>query len=139
MAIIYFNGGEEDEQAKGAILESGTMLAYAINTARPNQLISLGGHFMDDAPSYNITEPRVLPIYRHVNGRNIIEEQQLTEDVVRSITFNLMLPKRAISVTDRLYQQQKNCELNLAFTPDTCAEDCDSFFWLAKNIRFGVK
>lgn len=139
MGIIYFNGGQEDEQAKGAELDSGAMLAYAINSARPNQLISLGGHFMDDAPTYNITEPRIMPIYKHINGRNVIEEKQLTEDNVRSITFNLMLPKRAISVTDRLYQQQKNCELNLAFAPDTCAEDCDSYFWIARDIRFGVK
>jgi hypothetical protein len=139
MSIIYFNGTEEDEQSKGAVLDSGAMLAYAINTKNPTQLISLGGHFMDDAPTYNITEPRVLPVYRHVNGRNIIEETQLTEDTVKSITFNLMLPKRAISVTDRLYQNQKNCELNLAFAPDTCDEDCDSYFWVAKDARFGVK
>lgn len=139
MAIIFFNGSGEDEQAKGGVLDAGVMEAYVVNTNSPTQLIYLGGHFMDDAPTYNNTEARVLNTYKHVNGRNIIEETQTAQEVVKSVTFNLMLPKRALSVTDRLYQQQKSQNYNIVFAPDTCADPCDNYFWVAKDIKFGIK
>lgn len=139
MAVTYFNGSGEDEQARGGDLDAGKMEMYALRRDDPKNMIYMGGHFFDDAPTYNITDGKVLPIRKHVNGQNIVEEEQVSQDVVKSVTFNLLLPSKSLSVTDRLYQQQKTSQYDVVFVPDTCDNSCDTFFFLAKKVRFGAK
>lgn len=139
MPVIYFNGDRSEEQAKGAILDNGIIQAYAVRRTDPINLIFLGGHRIDDAPSYNISEGKVLPVYRFLDGRNKVVEQQLSSDVVKSVEFNLMLPSKQVSVTDLLYQSQQNCTYDLFFAPLGCDEGCDEWFWYGEDAVFGTK
>ena len=139
MAIVYFNGGHEDEQAKGRKLDNGIMSMYAVRRDEPTRMIYLGGHRMDDAPTYNTTEGKVFPVYKKSGGRNVVVEDQLSGDVVKSVVINLQLPNRLVSVTDLIYQQQAKCDYDLFFIPDACDEGCDEFFWMGESMKLSAK
>jgi hypothetical protein len=139
MAIIYFGGGVEDEQARGPILDNGVVQAYAVRRDDPTNMIFLGGHRIDDAPNYNISEGKISPEYRRENGRNKVVENQLSADIIKSITFNLKLPNRLLSVTDRIYQLARNCTFDLFFVPLGCETDCDEWFWYGEDAKFGAR
>lgn len=139
MPVVYFNGGQEDEQAKGALLDNGLMRAFLVRRTDPTNMHSLGGHRIDDAPTYNISEGKISPEYKFLNGRNRVVEHQLSDDYVKSITFNLALPNRAVSVTDMAYAIQQNCIFDLFFVPEDCESGCDAFFWYAEDVKLGTK
>lgn len=139
MPVIYYKGDEQAEQAIGKTMNSGFMKAYAVRKDMPTQLIYLGGHRIDDAPSYTISEAKVDPEYLHINGRNILVEKTLTNDYVKSIVFNLMLPNKLISVTDRVYQSQDNFDYDIVFLPSTCEEGCDAFYWIGEDLTLGTR
>lgn len=140
MPIVYFVGGEQDEQATGALLDSGTMKMYAARRDNPVDLIFLGGHRVDEAFSYNLTERKILPEYRHLNGRNVLVERTLTGDKVKSLSVNMMLPNKMVSVTDRIYQAQyAGARYDIVFVPSSCDDGCDSYFWLGEDFNMGVR
>lgn len=139
MPIVYFNGGQEDEQARGALLDNGRMQSFLVRRTDPTNMHYLGGHRIDDAPTYNISEGKISPEYKFLNGRNRVVEHRLSDDYVKSISFNLALPNRAISVTDLAYQIQQNCIFDLFFVPNDCESGCDEFFWFAEDIKLGTK
>lgn len=139
MAIIYFNGTMEDEQARGPVMDNGVVQAFAIKKSDPTNMIYLGGHRVDDAPSYNISEGKVGMEYKFKNGRNRVVETTLSNDYVKSVTFNLMLPQKAISVTDLVYQSQEVCDYDLVFLPRNCESGCNEWFWLGEELVLGVK
>lgn len=139
MPVIYFVGDSTKEQAVGAGTYNGNMQMYAIRRDRPLSLIYLGGHRIDDAPTYNLTEGVIIPEYRFIGGRNQVVERQVTSDRVKGVSINLMLPNKIISVTDRIYQGQSNCEYDIAFVPFECKSGCDQYFMVGENARFGTK
>lgn len=139
MPVVYFKGGVNDEQAKGAKLDNGVMQFYAIRRDDPTKLIFLGGHRVDDAPTYNTSDAKIAPEYVRRNGRNVVVERQLSSDYVKSMEWNMMLPDRLVSVTDFIYQNQNKCKYDLAIIPLSCDDACDKFFWLGDDLRFGSK
>lgn len=139
MPVIYFIGDRTSEQAIGPKTHNGIMQAYAIRRDDPLNMIYLGGHRIEDAPSYNITEGVIVPEYRFLSGRNVVVETQITEDRVKGVSFNLMLPNRVLSVTDRIYQLQSKCDFDLALVPFECGSGCDEYFYVAEAARFGAK
>lgn len=139
MAVIFFNGGYEDEQAKGGDTINSFMRGYIIRRDDPLNMIFIGGHEISDAPTYNETEGLMIPRRVNINGRNVVREETITSDYVKSIELNLNLPNRAVSVTDRVYQSQKNCDYDIVFVPTTCDFGCNRYALLGEDITLGVK
>ena len=140
MPVSFFVGGIENEQAVGKTLDSGAMRLYAISRSNPTNMIYIGGHPMDEAFSYTLTERKIAPEYRHVGGRNVLVERTLTGDKVKGLTVNLKLPNKMISVTDRIYQSiNKGRKYDLLLVPSSCEEGCESFFWLGEDMDMGVR
>lgn len=140
MPKIFFNGDESDEQSVGPTLNSGVMQLFAMRRTSPLNMISLGGHRIDDAPEYNNTEAIMNMSYRHLNGLNVVEETQLNPEVVKSLNLPLALPNRLVSVTDRIYQEERRSRLfDYVLVPDTCDDNCDEFFWFGNDGRLGIK
>lgn len=135
MSTVYFNVGESEEQAIGPVLDSGRMQVYAVRRDRPTELIYLGGHPINDAPSYNTTEGKINPVYKTIQGRHIVVEEQMNSDYIKSLTLNLMLPNRLLSVTERIFQTQNSCTYDLLFVPNECFDGCDEFFWLLQDVK----
>lgn len=140
MGIVYFVGGEENEQATGAVLDSGSMKMYAIKRNDPTKMIYLGGHRVDEAFNYNVTERKISPEYLHRNGRNILVERTLTGEKVKSITFNVKLPNKVISVTNFIAREMnKGTTYDIVFVPSSCEAGCDEYFWHGEDLFFGVR
>jgi len=137
MTVILFNNeGFSEPQAIGADLNSGNMRMFAIRRQRPTELISLGGHPVNDAPTYNLTEGKTVPVYRHINGRNILEEKAISSGIVKSMSQNVMLPNRILSVTNEISRLQDRYTYDVVYVPNSCFENCDQYFWLSRDIRF---
>ena len=135
MPKIIWTGTEGSEQARGARLDAGVMGIYFVRKDQPTQYIDTGGHAIHDAPTYNTQEGKVAVEYIFEDGRNKAREIQLSGTTVKSIQFNLRLPQKAISVTDRLYQTQDNCDYDVIFLPKDCSDGCDAFFWVGEEAR----
>jgi hypothetical protein len=139
MPIVFFSGGIDDEQARGGDTLNSFMRGYVIRRDDPLNMIFIGGHEISDAPTYNETVG--LTVNRKVskNGRNVVREEKITGDVVKSVELNLLLPNRAVSVTDRIYQMQANCDYDIVFVPTTCDFGCDRYFLVGEDATFGTK
>jgi hypothetical protein len=138
MPLTFFTGSFGDEQAIGQRMDNGIVDVYAINRARPTEMFYLGGHRVDDAPSYNLSEVKIVPEYIVEGGRNKVVEVPISTEYVLSTTMNLMLPNKLISVAERIYQLQSGCEFDLVFNPRNCGSGCDQYFWLGENIKLGT-
>ena len=139
MPVTYFKGGKNDEQSVGPQLDSGKMTMYAVRRDAPLNLIYLGGHRLDEAPTYNTTERKIAPEYRRENGRNVLVERTLTGDKVKSLSFNMQLPNKLLSVSDRLYQQQEKYTFDFLLTPESCEDECDTFFYVGEEMILGAR
>lgn len=140
MPVSFFVGDMSNEQATGKTLDSGAMRLYAAPRSNPTNLIYIGGHPMDEAFSYTLTERKIAPEYRHVGGRNVVVERTLTGDKVKGLTVNLKLPNKMLSVTDRIYQSiRSGKKYDLVLVPTSCEEGCESFFWLGEDLDMGVR
>lgn len=141
MSVVYFVGNEQDEQAVGPKLDSGKMKLYFIPKSDPRKMIYAGGHRVDEAPSYTLTEAKIDPEYRHINGRNVIVEKTLVPDSVKSLSVNLMLPNKLVSVTDQIYRNNVSdkVEYYAVFLPSNCNDGCDEFFWFGDDATLGSR
>ncbi len=139
MAKILFAGDASSEMAIGATTDNSVLQMYLVRRDKPREYIFLGGHRIDDAPTYNVTDAVVAPEYRFINGRNRVIERNLTVDVVKSIVFTLLLPNRMISVTDRIFALQGKCSYDLLLIPDICEDGCDQFFWFGEDVTIGSR
>ena len=138
MPVIYFNGDATREQAKGGTLYNGVTRLYAIRRDDPLNMIFLGGHRIEDAPTYNITEGTIIPRYVVRNGRNVVVEEQISEDIVKGVSFNIMLPNQSIPAAMRIYQTQKVCKYDLLIVPEDCGSGCDKWFWVGEDLKLGA-
>lgn len=139
MPVIIFNGDATKEQAVGPVLDSGVMRMFAVRKDRPLDMISIGGHMVSDAPNYTLTDAKINPEYRHLNGRNVVIERTLTPEKVKSMSFDLMLPNKLVSVTDTIARNQEKFDYDVAFVPSTCGENCDEFFWIGEDLTLGAR
>lgn len=136
MPIIYYNENEQKEQAIGGILLNNQVKIYIVDRAKPNELIFLGGHRIDDALDLNVTEPLIFMEYENVNGINTVVERQVTSEIVKSVTFNLQLPSKSISVVKRLAQRQDRCTYDMLLIPQNCDTNCDLWAWYGADVKF---
>lgn len=139
MPIKFFVGDDTFEQAVGPVLDSGRVQLYAARRKDPLNLIYLGGHRIDDAPNYTNTDPKVNPEYRVEGGRNVVVEQTLVAETVKSVGFTLALPNRILTAVDRLAQAQASSEYDYLFIPSSCDDGCDEWFWLGEDGTLGAK
>lgn len=139
MPVIIFNGDASKEQAVGPVLDSGTMRMFAVRKDRPLDMINMGGHMVSDAPNYTLTDAKINPEYRHLNGRNVVVERTLTPEKVKSMSFDIMLPNKLVSVTDTIARNQDRFDYDVVFLPSTCGDGCDAFFWIGDDLTLGAR
>ena len=137
MPKIFYTGDEGSQQAVGATLYNGNMKLYAVRRDEPLNMVFLGGHRISDALTYNITEGTMVPQYVSEDGENTVLDVYVSDDKVKSITFNLDLPNQAIPAAMRILQQQRSCTWDLLIVPEDCGSGCNQVFWVGRNFRLG--
>ena len=136
MPQINFVGNEQDEQAVGAELNSQAMKVFAVVQNKPTQMHFLGGHEIPDAPDYEVDDAKVISKRKFKDGLNYTEDQEIVPETIKKLTWTIDQPSRAVTVTDRLFQQQRNCKMALAAIPTDCVDECDKFVWVGADLRF---
>lgn len=137
MSIIFYTGDETNEQAIGPVLDSGRMKLYAINRDDPLNLVFLGGHPVNDAPSFTSSEGKINPRYVTRAGRNVVIDEQMNSAYIKSFTMTIMLPNSLKSVAENLYkQQERGCSFDLVLVPQDCNDGCDEYFWYVPDVIF---
>lgn len=129
------------EQAAGSIMNHTTTHLYAMSVDNPELIIDLGGHGIPDAPEYQQTEAAPVQNMVHENGRNVLEDEYVSDDFVRSNSVTFSLPKRLYATADFIRAAQARGERFVYFIApgDDCPDVCDRWSkYFGDNARMGV-
>lgn len=139
MGVITLTGGENDEQALGPLMHAAKLRVYAQAQQSPLNLFAMTGHRINDAPEYETVEAKIAPRYRVLNNVNVVEDEQIVGETIKSTSLNIDLPGRAVTQADQIRRLQTNgFKFNYGIVPLGCPTKCDEIFEIIQAAEMGA-